>query len=63
MHFSTLAAAAALGLLQTAYAHTTLNQIWINDASQGLGTCIRAMKDRTKATYPVGPGSGDLACG
>ncbi|KAM0277175.1 hypothetical protein ACHAQH_006022, partial [Verticillium albo-atrum] len=47
-----------------ATAHTLLSKLYIDEVSQGDGTCLRMPKDGSKTTSPVnGLESNDMACG
>ncbi|KAK3390576.1 glycosyl hydrolase family 61-domain-containing protein [Podospora didyma] len=60
--FFLLGLATAFAPLSTA--HTVLTTLFINDASQGDGTCIRMPKDGSTCTYPIaGLNNPDMACG
>ncbi|KAI4205714.1 MAG: hypothetical protein LQ350_000211 [Teloschistes chrysophthalmus] len=50
--------------LDTALAHTTFTNFYVDGAPQGDGTCVRMSNDIPKATWPVRPiDSQDMACG
>ncbi|KAI0840745.1 glycoside hydrolase family 61 protein [Hypoxylon sp. FL0890] len=45
-------------------AHTAFTTLFINDVSQGDGTCVRMSMDPQTCTYPIaGVDSNDMACG
>lgn len=47
-----------------ATAHTLLSKLYIDEVSQGDGTCLRMPEDGSKTTSPVdGLESDDMACG
>ncbi|KAI1450368.1 glycoside hydrolase family 61 protein [Annulohypoxylon stygium] len=51
-------------LIATAKAHTTFTTLFVNDVSQGDGTCVRMSMDPQTCSYPVaGIDSDDMACG
>ncbi|KAL9595597.1 MAG: hypothetical protein Q9179_004916 [Wetmoreana sp. 5 TL-2023] len=54
----------AAATLETATAHTTFTNFYLDGAPQGDGTCVRMSNDIPKATYPIRPVTGqDMACG
>ncbi|KAI4256064.1 MAG: hypothetical protein LQ352_002254 [Teloschistes flavicans] len=54
----------AAATLDTAIAHTTFTNFYVDGAPQGDGTCVRMNNDIPKATWPVRPiDSQDMACG
>ncbi|KAK3318260.1 glycosyl hydrolase family 61-domain-containing protein [Apodospora peruviana] len=55
-----------LGLVTAANAHTTFSRLWINDVSQGSGTCIRMDPNGMTGTGPIRTSlesSPEMACG
>jgi hypothetical protein len=52
------------GLAVSASAHTVLTTLFVEDATQGEGTCVRMHLDPNQCTSPVGSvTSDDMACG
>lgn len=50
--------------ISTTTAHTVFTTLFINDANQGDGTCVRMPLNGSTSTYPVEPiTSTDMACG
>lgn len=62
-NFSKLALAACYSS-QLVAAHTLVTTLFVNDVSQGDGTCIRMPTDPSTATFPINALDSDsMACG
>ncbi|KAI1755595.1 lytic polysaccharide monooxygenase [Xylaria castorea] len=62
-HFS-IALAVVAGLATSVSAHTVFTTLFIDDVSQGDGTCVRMPQDPDHCTSPIGNIVGnDMACG
>ncbi|KAI1405251.1 glycoside hydrolase family 61 protein [Hypoxylon fuscum] len=62
--FSPFFVAAATLLAQTANSHTIFTTLFVNDVSQGDGTCVRMNLDPQQCTSPIASlDSDDMACG
>lgn len=54
----------ALAALQMGTAHTVFTTLFINDANQSPGTCVRMPMTPNKATFPINDLKSDnMACG
>ncbi|KAL7627691.1 hypothetical protein AAE478_001885 [Parahypoxylon ruwenzoriense] len=63
-HFASLFGLAVAASIATVDAHTVFTTLFINDVSQGDGTCVRMNMDPQSCTDPVADlDSDDMACG
>ncbi|OTB08242.1 glycoside hydrolase family 61 protein [Hypoxylon sp. CI-4A] len=59
-----LATLAVILLPSIVHAHTTFTTLFVNDVSQGDGTCVRMNKNPQQCSYPIASvDSDDMACG
>lgn len=59
-----LSLAMVANLALSASAHTVFTTLFVDDVTQGDGTCVRMPMDPVQCTYPVdGVTSNDMACG
>ncbi|KAI1738771.1 family 61 glycoside hydrolase [Xylaria scruposa] len=62
--FFSIAVAIVAGIAASASAHTVFTTLFIDDVSQGDGTCVRMPQDPDHCTSPIGDiASSDMACG
>ncbi|KAI1210995.1 glycoside hydrolase family 61 protein [Annulohypoxylon truncatum] len=64
MKHSSLIGIVATTLIVMTDAHTTFTTLFVNDVSQGDGTCVRMSMDPQTCSYPIASiSSDDMACG
>ncbi|KAK4152044.1 glycoside hydrolase [Chaetomidium leptoderma] len=65
MHSSILFLGLATAFAPLSNAHTVFSTLFVNDKSQGDGTCIRMSKEGNVSTHPIAGGlaNEDMACG